>query len=355
MSNKDLTKLRVVVDPMKTLIKSTEWAKKGLASKKLDLVGLCEFGCSYCSSNSNLWHQFNRRSHEEAVKRQTGTAATPFTHPYLSYHFPDPVGQLRAELATKRPTWGKGVTLAFGCLVDNFSPSLIRDGITRTCLEMLLERTAFRIRITTKNATVGSDEWIDFFQRWPGRIVVNISIGTLDDDWSRVVEVGTSRPSARVRAMRRLQDAGVPTGGMLCPIFPGAAEPEKVDALLDAVRPERCERVWAEPYNDRTNWDKVTGDAETEADLRRIFGPSKDPDAWSDYAVQLYKHLRRRAEADGWLDRLAYMLYEASMTEHHARTFRDLRGVLLQSAGKGGRSKHPVFAALQDRLGVTRA
>lgn len=344
---KDRTRLRVVVEPLKTLIQPTAWDKKQLASVKVDLVGLCEFGCSYCSSSGNNWHRVNRAAHAEAVRSQTGTDATPYTHPFLSYHFPDPVGQLRAEL-TGRRSLGEGKTLAFGCLVDNFSPSLVTSGVTRECLELLLERTSYRIRITTKNAVVGNDEWIEFFRRHPGRIVVNLSIGTLDDEWARAVEIGTSQPSARVRAMHRLQDAGIPTGGMLCPIFPGALD--QLDALLDAIRPERCEMVWAEPYNDRTNWAQVTGHAETEAELRRMFGPDRAKDAWSEYAVTLYQRLRRRAEADGWLAKLAYMLYEDSMSAHYARTFADLRGVLLQSIDRAGRSKHPLFAELQDRL-----
>jgi len=343
--------MRVLIDPVKKLIQPTGWSKKALADLKIDLDGLCESNCGYCSSNSNLWHQFNKRSHAEAVTAQTGTGATPFT-PGLSYRFPDPVAQLRKELEGKPRNYGDGKTIAFGCLVDNLGTSLVKSGIARACLELLVARTMLRIRVTTKNEVVGREEWIRFFLAHAGRFVINLSIGTVDDEWARKIERDTSKPTARIRAMRRLQDAGVPTGGMICPVFPQAVK--DIEEILTAIRPQRCEMVWAEPYNDRTNWTRVTGDQQTEVDLANMFGHKKDPNAWSAYAVDLYKRLRLRADADGWTDKLAYMLYESSMEASYARTFADLRGVLLQSVDKNGRSKHPVFAGLQDRLKITR-
>jgi len=94
----------------------------------------------------------------------------------------------------------------------------------------VLERTSFRIRILTKNAIVSSERWINFFRQAKDRFVVGLSIGTVDDAWAKRVEIGTSRPSARLQALRNLQEAGIPTYGMLCPVFPDVLEG---DALLD--------------------------------------------------------------------------------------------------------------------------
>lgn len=345
----------VMIEPMAKLIQPTKWAKKGLADFKIDLTGLCGFGCTYCSSNTNPFHSWNKHTFATEVREQLGVEASPTTDPELTYVFRgNIVEQLRAELAGRPKSFGKGKTLAFGCLTDNLAPYLIqrRDpetpSIAEQCLVMLLEQTSFRIRILTKNAAVANRRGVELLEPWKHRVVVGLSIGTLDPEWARRVEKGTSSPAKRIAATRALQDAGIPTFGMLCPVFPGAVQ--DVDAILDGIRPERVETVWAEPYNDRSNWRNVVGSAATEADLARMFGEDRDPKAWSDYAVGLYKKLRLRADAEGWTDKLAYMLYEASMEASYARTFSDLRGVLLQSIDKMGRSKHPVFAALQDRL-----
>src|SRR5262249_4936810 len=155
-----------------------------------------------------------------------------------------------ATLRGKKFNWGEGRTAVFSMLTDGFSPSLVADGTTLKALDMMLSRTGFRIRVLTKNACVGSREWIEYFASRPGRFVVGLSIGTLDDAWSKRVEVNTSPPSQRLKALRRLQDAGVPTYGMLCPIFPDVLSTARLDELVTAIRPHHCETIWAEPYND---------------------------------------------------------------------------------------------------------
>jgi DNA repair photolyase len=351
----------VTIQPVKTLIKPNEgWSKKLLADVKVDLLGLCGFRCPYCSTNTNSWHRIHSPEFVLAVKDQLGIELTgnpALLDPSLSYVFPDVVAQLKTELDGYKKKPGKGLTLAFGCLVDNISPSLVMrsdensPSIAEQCLTMLLKRTDYRIRITTKNAAIGNKRGIELLSQWRDRVVVGLSIGTIDDNWARAMEGGTSSPTKRIQAMRALQDAGIPTFGMLCPVFPGAVK--DVDAILDGIRAERCERVWSEPYNDRSNWKNVKGCPDTESDLARMFGPDRKRDAWGDYAVDLYTRLRVRAVADGWSDKLAYMLYESGMEAMHVRAFSDLSGVLLQSVDRTGRSKNPHFAEIQDRLRIS--
>jgi len=87
--------------------------------------------------------------------------------------------------------------------------------------------------------------------------VVGLSIGSLDDRWAGRIELGTSRPSMRLGGTRALQDAGVPTFGMACPVFPDVLEEAGVETLIDRIRPNLVETLWAEPFNDRANWGKV--------------------------------------------------------------------------------------------------
>jgi hypothetical protein len=109
--------------------------------------------------------------------------------------------------------------------------------------------------------------------------------------------------------------------------------------------------VWAEPYNDRHNWQQVrTGYAENSPGYRRltcVFGQG-GREAWSPYATELYVRLRSKAREDGWLHKLRYLLYEKDITRDDAKQFAGLEGVLLQSKPDSrGLSKNPYLAELQ--------
>ncbi len=263
---------------------------------------------------------------------------------------------MEAQLATKQSSWGSGKTLVFSMLTDGFSPTLVDRGTTRKALELLL-RTSFRIRILTKNAIVGSDHWIEFFRAYPGRFVVGLSTGTLDDRWAAKIELGTSRPSARVAALQKLQDAGVPTFGMLCPIDPDVLQGEhSIELLLDGIRPERCEHVWAEPFNDRQNWQAVragyTPGTYGHQWLTRVY-ERREGLVWSEYATNLYTRLHTQAVHGGWIDRLRYLLYERQVLPQYVEAFaiRRMEGVLLQGkTNDEGISTNPGFAYLQQAL-----
>ena len=211
----------VVVKEMKSLIKKAPgFKKKELADYKLDIIALCEFGCRYCSSNEGNYLRINRKKFAKDAKNQIGRAVIPKDDPSLMMVWHDVVGQLENELSGKPKGFGAGLTLMFSMLTDGFSPSLVREGTTKKVLKLMLDQTSFRIRVLTKNAIVGSPEWLEFFVKHKDRFVVGLSIGSLDDAWSKNMERGTSSPSERFEALANLQRSGVPTFGMLCPVFP---------------------------------------------------------------------------------------------------------------------------------------
>lgn len=333
------------------IAKSPGFAKKELSTYKLDILALCGFGCTYCSSNWGNYLRIWRERFADLAEQQTGTRLMPCSHPEATYTWPKILERLEEQLAAKRPGFGHGQTIVFSMLTDGFSPLQVKDGTTEKALRLLLDRTEFRIRVLTKNAIVGNARWIRFFLEHPGRFVVGLSTGTIDDDWARRVEIGTSSPTARLRALRNLQEAGVPTYGMLCPVFPDVLEADGVERLLDAVRPEVVETIWAEPYNDRTNWQAVqsgyapgTGG---HAWLQTVYGDGQTH-LWSRYATDLYRRLLDHAEHHGWVEKLNYLLYEGDITAVDAPSFAGLTGVLLQSKpGPDGRSQNPHIAALQ--------
>lgn len=341
----DIPTIKVPIAP------SPGFAKKGLADFKLDIAGLCQFGCVYCSSNCGNYLRMNQQEFLARTEEQTGEGTFPIDDPRLMFVWPDILEHMDEQLAGKPRWWGQGETLVFSMLTDGFSPYLVGKGITEKALRMILDRTSFRIRILTKNPIVGTSRWIKFFKEYPYRIVVGLSVGTLDDDWARRIERNVPSPTSRVKMLRKLQNAGVQTFGMLCPAFPHVLDPGGLEELLDQIRPEQTETVWAEPFNDRKCWGKVRECLDPESTdarwLTEVYEKCQS-ELWSKYATELYERLRSRAERDGWMSKLVYLLYESNIAEHDAEAFRGLEGVLLQSKpNDAGLSRNPAFAELQ--------
>jgi DNA repair photolyase len=93
--------------------------------------------------------------------------------------------------------------------------------------------------ILTKGTLILRD--IDLLQRAAEVTTVSaaFSIGTLDDAVWRETEPGTPHPKARVDAVRRLTEAGIPTGVLMAPVLPGLSDRAEqlravVEACLDA-------------------------------------------------------------------------------------------------------------------------
>lgn len=181
--------------------------------------------------------------------------------------------------------------------------------------------------------------------------MVGLSTGTLDDAWAARIELGTSSPAARLRALKALQDAGVPTFGMLCPVFPDMLKAGALEELIDHVRPAHVEDFWAEPFNDRANWRAVRegypiGSVGYEW-MTEVF-ENRNTGRWSEYATELYTRLLTRARDGGWVEKLKYLLYEGDIAASDAASFAGLEGVMLQSKpGPDGLSTNPGMAALQ--------
>jgi len=339
---------------------SPGFKKKELADYKVDLLALCGFGCRYCSSNEGYYLRMNWEKGENFKKlaeEQLGRKFTKKALPSLTFEWPDVLEKLEKQLRGESSDFGKDKVLVFSQLTDGFSERLVNDGTTKKALDILLEMTSFKIRVLTKNAIVGEQEWIDYFLENPDRFTVGLSIGSLDDKWSKKMELGTSSPSKRITALSNLQDAGVPTYGMLCPVFPDLLEGNNLEKLIDKVNPYKVEDFWAEPYNDRNNWELVRDsylpNCEEYKWFNKVFG-NQNKGLWSDYAMILYERLIAHSEINGWTDKLKYLLYEGDVTKDDVKRLGDFTGILFQSLDKKtGLSKNSVIAALQMQFDET--
>src|SRR3954451_3449209 len=162
----------------------------------------CSHGCSYC---------YARPGHE-----YLGMSAG------LDFETKVLVKFRAAELFREflgKPSW-RPETIAFSGVTDCYQPAERQFCLTRGCVEVAAECRQ-PIGIITKNALVVRD--LDLLREMAkfDLVHVNISVTTLDAELARAMEPRTSIPAARLRAIRTLSDAGVPTRAMIAPIIPG--------------------------------------------------------------------------------------------------------------------------------------
>jgi DNA repair photolyase len=176
----------------------------------------CEHGCSYC---------FARHTHEFLGLN----AGLDFeTKVFVKEDAPE---LLREFLS--RDGW-RPEPIALAPNTDCYQPAERKYRLTRRCLEVAHE---FKqpIGLITKNALVLRDLDILGPMAAENLIHAHISITTLDADLARAMEPRTSTPQARLRAIRGLADAGVPTCVMVAPVIPGLNSSE-IPAILAAAR-----------------------------------------------------------------------------------------------------------------------
>ncbi len=176
----------------------------------------CEHGCSYC---------YARPTHEYLGLN----AGLDFeTRIFVKERAPE---LFRDWLA--RPGYEPAV-VTFSGITDCYQPIERSRQLTRRCLEVAVEARQ-PVGIVTKNALVARDvDLLAELARFDGAVVA-LSVNSLDERLSRSMEPRTSRPLARLRAVRQLADAGVPTMVMVAPIVPGLNDSE-IPAVLEAAR-----------------------------------------------------------------------------------------------------------------------
>jgi DNA repair photolyase len=126
--------------------------------------------------------------------------------------------------------------IALGTNTDPYQPVERRLRVTRSILEVLA-RCRHPVTIVTKGALVLRDLDLLADLARDGLVNVALSVTTLDAELKRTLEPRAASPQARLRAVRELVGAGVPTGVMVAPVIPVLTDHEMesiVDAAADA-------------------------------------------------------------------------------------------------------------------------
>ncbi len=129
--------------------------------------------------------------------------------------------------------------IALGANTDPYQPIERRYGITRSILETLSE-FEHPVTIVTKGAAIIERD-LDLLADMARRRLVSVAISltTLDASLKRTLEPRAASPRARLEAMRRLTEAGVPVTVMVAPIIPALTDHE-VESLLEAAARAGC-------------------------------------------------------------------------------------------------------------------
>lgn len=128
----------------------------------------------------------------------------------------------------------KPQTIAFSGVTDCYQPVERKLRLTRPCLEVARDARQ-PIGIVTKNALVTRDVDVLVEMARHNTVTVAITVTSLDQSLTRVLEPRTSAPTARLGAIAALAEAGVPTHVMVAPIIPGLNDCE-VPAILEAAK-----------------------------------------------------------------------------------------------------------------------
>jgi DNA repair photolyase len=174
----------------------------------------CEHGCVYC---------FARPSH-------SFLNLSPGLDFETRIFFKEHAAEL-LEKELRKPKYSCA-PMALGVNTDCYQPAEREFKITRSILEVLA-RFNHPVSIITKSAGILRDLDILVPMAASNLVHVMISVTTLDPDLARKMEPRAATPQRRLKTMKALNEAGVPTGVLASPMIPGLNDSE-IEKILAA-------------------------------------------------------------------------------------------------------------------------
>lgn len=183
---------------------------KGLLSSTngMNLYRGCTHGCIYCDSRSVCYH-IDHDFEDIEVKQNA---------PQL----------LEDALRRKR----KRCMIGTGSMCDPYMHCEEKLQLTRQCLE-IIHRYGFGVAIQTKSDRILRDMDLLSAIHQRAKCVVQMTLTTFDESLCRILEPAVSTTKARYQALKRFQQAGIPTVVWLSPILPFINDtPENLKGIL---------------------------------------------------------------------------------------------------------------------------
>ena len=191
---------------------------------------------------------------------------------YASSYIPNfrtcrPKADLPRRLAREAARVQPGRLVALSNSSDPYPPMEEEIHLTRSCLKILRDRR-LAVQVVTKSCLVARDAHLLAGMR----ACVAMTLTTLDDSVSRILESGAALPGQRLKAMEKLAALGVPVSARIDPIIPGINDAE-IDDLVLAVSRAGARHITSSTYKARPGSLKMIMNAFSEqgAVLQRFF------------------------------------------------------------------------------------
>ncbi len=168
----------------------------------------CTHGCIYCDSRSRCYQ---------------------FTHPFEDIEVKQNAPELlAAALKSKR----RRCMIGTGSMSDPYMPCEEELGLTRRCLEIILEN-GFGAAIQTKSDRILRDIDLLCEINRAAKCVVQMTLTTYDDELCAILEPNVCNTKRRIQVLMELRERGIPTVVWMTPILPFLNDTvENVTAIL---------------------------------------------------------------------------------------------------------------------------
>lgn len=276
--------------PTKTVINfKSKFDKKLLCDGLTFTAGSgCVYRCAFCYVESM------QKKQEEWFKKN-GVIYPPDGHLGVVIRTKNVVDILRKQILSKPEEFRKRKLVIYSSPKVDVAGNMELVYETLEICKVILELTNWDIRLLSKS------NLLPFVARgFPAgdtgskqRIIYGVSTGTLDDKLAKAFEEGTPLVSKRIESLHWLQDNGFRTFGMICPSLPQEDYFAFSRKIADAIRVDRCERVWAECINlrgesfDKTIAALLAGEFSEEA--HRLLIVSQDKKDWERYTRSTFE------------------------------------------------------------------
>jgi len=189
----------------------------------------CAFGCSYCYAS------FMGRFVGKSVEDWGGYVFAKVN-----------LGEVLDKELSKGKDKSKSILLS--SVTDPYQGVESKYRLTRKALELLLKhKWQGAVGILTKSPLVTRD--IDLFKQFPN-MTVGVTVTSTDDAVSRFLERSAPPASRRIKALKELHDAGIPTYAFVGPLLPHfSTEPKKLKNIFDALQEAGVSEIYIEHLN----------------------------------------------------------------------------------------------------------
>lgn len=203
----------------------------------------CAFGCTYCYARYAHQYVMQRSSDGERLSSRLNQDMEEM-EPWLAFERRIFIKQNAAEVLARSLREGgekylsllDNESILIGSATDPYQPAERNFRLTRSILEVISHHPGLRITIITKSPLITRD--IDILRRIGrhSRVNVHVSLITMDRELARRIEPRAPTPESRIRAIKRLRDAGINVSVNCMPVLPGITDkPELLENLVKTV------------------------------------------------------------------------------------------------------------------------